>query len=74
VNSKLGEIYLDINPKPFKFLDMISKIKYAGLFMFSIGCLMKFTHTGIGIIQGNLLMIVGLLCVSTYALINFFKK
>jgi hypothetical protein len=53
---------------------MISKIKYAGLFLFSIGCLMKFTHTGIGIIQGNLLMIVGLLSISTYALINFFKK
>ena len=74
MNSKLGEIYLDINPKLFKFLDMISKIKYAGLFLFSIGCLMKFTHTGVGIIQGNLLMIVGLLCISTYALINFFKK
>jgi len=74
VNSNLGEIYLDINPKPFKFIYMISKIKYAGLFLFSIGYLMKFTHTGIGIIQGNLLMIVGLLCISTYALIKFFKK
>jgi len=71
VNQKLGEIYLDINPK---LLNMISKIKYAGLFLFSIGCLMKFTHTGIGIIQGNLLMILGLLCISTYALIKFFRK
>ena len=53
---------------------MISKIKYAGLFLFSIGCLMKFTYTGIGFIQENLLMIVGLLCISTYALIKFLKK
>ena len=53
---------------------MISKIKYAGIFLVSIGCLMKFTHTGLGPVQGNVLMIVGLLLIAAYALVKLFRE
>jgi hypothetical protein len=49
---------------------MISKIKYAGIFIGSIGYLMKVTHTGLGPIQGNILMTIGLLLIAAYALVK----
>ena len=56
------------------FFIMISKIKYVGIFIGSIGYLMKVTHTGLGFFQGNLLVIVGLFLISAYALAKLFGK
>jgi len=53
---------------------MIYKIKYAGIFIGSIGYLMKVTHTGLGFFQGNLLVIVGLFLIAAYALAKLFGK
>jgi hypothetical protein len=57
-----------------KFFIMISKIKYAGIFIGSIGYLMKVTHTGLGFLQGNALVIIGLFLIATYALAKLFGK
>jgi hypothetical protein len=57
-----------------KLFIMISKIKYVGIFIGSIGYLMKVTHTGLGLFQGNTLVIIGLFLIATYALAKLFGK
>ena len=53
---------------------MISKIKFAGIFIGSIGYLMKVTHTGLRPIQGNILMTIGILLIAAYALAKLLGK
>jgi len=53
---------------------MISKIKYAGIFIVSIGYLLKVTQTGVGLIQGNTLMAIGIVLIAGYALVKLLGK
>jgi len=53
---------------------MISKIKYAGIFIVSTGYLLKVTQTGVGPIQGNTLMAIGIVLIAGYALVKLLGK
>jgi len=53
---------------------MVSKIKYAGIFLGAIGYLMKAIHYDIGPITGNLLLTLGLLLIAAYALAKLIGK
>ena len=58
---------------------MITKLKYAGIFMASIGYLMnatnlEFTFFGAGSLLNDFLLIIGLLSIAIYALAKLFGK
>ena len=53
---------------------MVSKIKYAGIFIGTVGYIMKSTYWVIGPITGNLLLLIGLILIAVYALAKLFGK
>tara|TARA_B100001175_G_scaffold284388_1_gene264773 strand:+ start:462 stop:623 length:162 start_codon:yes stop_codon:yes gene_type:complete len=53
---------------------MVSKIKYAGIFIGTLGYIMKSTHLAIGPITGNILLLIGLILIAVYALAKLFGK
>ena len=53
---------------------MVSKIKYAGIFLGSIGYWMKAVGVAMGPVTGNILLTIALWLIAGYALAKLFGK
>ena len=67
-------VYIYCFAKLFGKLNMIEKLKYAGIFFLTIGYLAKITHFSLGFLSANVVMTVGLLLIAAYALAKLFGK
>jgi len=68
------KLFVNCRYLTLKKIIMVSKIKYAGIFIGTLGYIMKSTHLEIGPITGNILFLIGLILIAFYALAKLFGK
>ena len=53
---------------------MISKIKYTGILLLSVGYFLNTSHTDIGPISGGMLIYLGCFAIAVYAILKLLGK